>query len=771
MTDHPVLPFRDNTLSVADRVEDLLARMSVEEKAGQLSQYFYFGMPGELPADFDIESVPAEHRAFLQQPKMVEAAIASGGAGSALFVTDAPTANRLQRLAVEHTRHGIPLIFGFDVIHGLRTIFPVPIAQAASWSPAAIEAVQAVAAREARALGIHWSFAPMVDIARDPRWGRIIEGAGEDPHLGAAVAAAQVRGFQGDFGPESVLATPKHFAGYGAARGGRDYDDAEISDSELRNVYLPPFAAAIEAGAASVMSAYMDLGGVPASGNPWLLKDVLRGDLGFEGFVVSDANAVKSLETQHFAASATDAAARAVASGLDMEMCMFDPAYSTLPDAVTQGLVDEATLDTAVRRVLTAKFRLGLFEQPYVDESAVDAVLGAPEHRELARVAAEQSAVLLKNDTGLPLDAAALGSIAVIGQLADSKRDTLGPWVFVHDTAEAVSILDGIRTRVGDGVRVEHAPGAGIPARVFPSMFDRQDPTVVNTPADYDDDTEIDHAVSIAAAADVAVVVVGERQNQIGENASRSTLDLPGRQLEQLQRIAATGTPIVLVVMSGRPLDVRWADEHVPAILQAWYPGTRGGEAVAAVLFGDVSPAGRLPFTWPRHVGHVPMVYSHLRTFAPQDQDKRYWDDASTPLYPFGHGLSYASFTYDGLRLDRDSIAVGDTATVSIEVTNTSERESDEVVQLYIHQRHGTASRPVRELKGFERVTVAAGETRTVSFDLGPGQLRYWSAATRGWVQDATTIDVWVGGSSTADLATVLTVVEATAPDLKGTAT
>jgi beta-glucosidase len=411
--------------------------------------------------------------------------------------------------------------------------------------------------------------------------------------------------------------------------------------------------------------------------------------------------------------------------------------------------------------VLTAKFRLGLFENPYDAEGEADAVLATAEHRDLARVAAERTAVLLKNDGSLPLDTARLASIAVVGQLADSKRDTLGPWVFAHDTDDAVSILEGIRKRSGDDVTVTHAPGAGIPSRAFASMFDRQDPTVENTPADYDDDTEIERAVTTAAAADLAIVVVGERQNQIGENASRSTLDLPGRQLEQLQRIAATGTPIVLVVMSGRPLDLRWADENVPSIVQAWYPGTRGGDAVAAVLFGDVSPAGRLPFTWPRHVGQVPMIYAHLRTFAPQDQGKRYWDEASTPLYPFGHGLSYATFIYDNLRLDRDEIGVGETATVSVDVTNASERRADEVVQLYIHQRYGSSSRPVRELKGFHRVTLAAGETRTVNFDLGPAELRYWSAATRDWVQDATTLDVWVGGSSAADLSTVLVVTAA----------
>lgn len=752
--------YRNPSASVAERVDDLLDRMSIHDKAGQLSQYFYLAGFGDVPADLDIDALPPEQRAYVMQPKTVEAAVGTGGVGSVLFVTEAAKANRLQKLAVETSPLGIPLIFGFDVIHGLRTIFPVPIAQAATWDPDAIAAAQTVAAREARAAGIHWTFAPMIDIARDPRWGRIVEGAGEDPYLASVVAAAQVRGFQGEGGVESILSGPKHFAGYGAARGGRDYDEAEISDSELRNVYLPPFKAAIDAGAANVMSAYMDLNGVPASGNSWLLTDVLRDELGFEGFVVSDNNAVRSLETQHFAASLTDAAARAVSAGLDMEMCIFDPAFSRLPEAVEQGLVDEATIDEAVRRVLAAKFRLGLFENPYTDETLASGVLNAEAHRDLAQATAERSAVLLKNDhAALPLDTTGLGSIAVIGQLADSRRDTLGPWVFAHETDEAVSIVDGIRARLGDGVSVEHAAGAGIPARLFESMFDRSDPTVVNTPVDYDDDGEIERAVAIAAAADVAVVVVGERQNQIGENASRSTLDLPGRQLEQLQRITATGTPVVLVVMSGRPLDLRWPDENVPAILQVWYPGSRGGDAVAALLFGDVSPAGRLPFSWPRHVGQVPIVYSHLRTFAPDDQGKRYWDEPSTPLYAFGHGLSYATFRYENVRLDREQIAIGETVTISVDVTNTSDIDADEVAQLYIHQQHGTSSRPVRELKGFERARIGAGQTRTVRFRLGPDELRYWSAATRDRVQDATTVDVWIGPDSTAELSARLTVV------------
>ncbi|MFT4296838.1 MAG: glycoside hydrolase family 3 N-terminal domain-containing protein [Micropruina sp.] len=746
MTD---LPFQDPQLSVDERVEDLLGRLSLEEKAGQVTQYFYFG-------SFAQESTAGEDaHDFLEAPRSVEAALAEGGAGSLLFVRDPASANRLQRLAIEGSRFGIPLLFGFDVIHGFRTVFPVPIAQAASWDPDVIAAGETVAAREARAVGIHWSFAPMIDISRDPRWGRIIESAGEDPVLAGAVAAAHVRGFQGDFGPESILAGPKHFAGYGAARGGRDYEDSEISDSELWNVYLPPFRAAVKAGAANIMSAYMDLNGVPASGNRWLLTDVLRGEFGFDGFVVSDANAVRSMVTQHFARDLADAGARAMNAGLDLEMTMEDPAYAHLTQAVADGLVSEQTIDEAVRRILRAKFRLGLFENPYADEATTATVLGTPEHRDTARTAAERTMVLLKNTGVLPL-AADAASIAVIGQLADSQRDTLGPWVFDYDASETVTVLDGIRARATG--EVTFAPGAGIPERLFPSMFDRMDSVVERTAPDHDDDAEISLAVELASASEVAVVVVGERQNQIGEKASNDTLELPGRQLEQLQRIVATGTPTVVVVMSGRPLDLRWAEDNVPAILQVWYPGTRGGEAVAAALFGDASPGGKLPFSWPRHVGQIPVIYSHLRTFQPEEADRRYWSEPSTPLYPFGHGLSYGSFAYANLRLSAAQVPVGGTVQVSVDVTNTSTVDADEVVQLYIHQRYGTSSRPVRELKGFRRTPIAAGATETVTFDLGPDQLRYWSAATHGWVQDATEIEIYAGGDSTAELSTLLTV-------------
>jgi beta-glucosidase len=729
-------------MTVAERVEELLAQMTPAEKAGQLTQYFYFRLPEDAPAPV-LDLDPDE------QPRMVESKLAEGGAGSLLFLTDPAQINRLQRLAVEGSRFGIPALIGFDVIHGLRTVFPVPIAMAASWDLEAIEAGQAVAAREARAVGIHWTFAPMVDIARDPRWGRIIEGAGEDPYLGAAVAVAQVRGFQGpELGaPERIIAGPKHFAGYGYALGGRDYDEVNLSDSELWNVVLPPFRAAIEAGAGNVMTGYMALNGIPATGNRWLFTDLLRGVLGFEGFVVSDANAVRNLLTHGFAADLTDAGARAVNAGVDLEMAVADAAYAHLPEALEAGAVDVATIDASVRRILEAKIRLGLLDDPYVDEDHAREVLADPAHREVARVAAERSAVLLRNEGGLlPLSADAIGSIAVVGPLADS-------WVFDYDLDETVTVLAGIRARVGDTVRVSYARGVPVVQREFPSLFDMFGRNTPSDPDGFDADAEFAQAVDLAREADVAVVVVGEWQNMISEMASRSSLELPGRQLELLQAVAATGTPVVLLVMNGRPLDLRWAAEHVPAILDVWYPGSQGGAAVANLLFGDVSPGGKLPFTWPRTVGQVPMIYSHTLSHEPENQGRRYWDEQSTPLFPFGYGLSYGSFAYADLSVDQPSTTADGTVTFSVEVTNTGDREADEVVQLYLHQRHGTAARPVRELKGFRRVTLGAGESRTLSFTVGPAERRYWNAAVRDWVLDASTFDVWVGGDSTAALA------------------
>ena len=730
-----------NEAAVATRVDKLLGEMSTGEKIGQLSQLFYFGPEVKLPNSGP--STPIEDQ------------LAHGDVGSLLFVTDPKTINRLQRIAVEKSPHHIPLIFGYDVIHGFRTIFPVPLAMAASWDPATITRSQADAAEEARAVGIDWAFAPMVDIARDPRWGRIVEGAGEDPFLGASVAAAQVRGFQGDYigQPDHVLACVKHFAGYGAAEGGRDYEESNISDAQLENLYLPPFHAAVKAGAGSLMSAYMDLNGVPATGNKWLLQDVLRKEWGFKGFVVSDANAVKSLEVHGFARNEKDAAVRGFTAGVNMEMGIGHDAYQTsLAQALQQGLINSVQLDAAVRPILEMKTRLGLFEHPYNDEARAQAVLAKPEHRTDARTAAERSAVLLRNEGGLlPLQSQTYAKVAVIGPLADSKIDTLGSWAFQQNLPETVTVLEGLREKFG-AAKISYAQGAQI-RRKYPSMFDAILGTAP-TPTWSDEETqqELDKAVSLATNSNLVVLVLGEAASMSGEAASRDSLDLPGNQEKLLEAVIATGKPTVLVLLNGRPLNIKWASQHVNAILETWYPGTEGGHAVANLLTGVAVPAGKLPVTWPRDEGQVPIFYAHNTTHEPANQERRYWDEESTPLYPFGFGLSYTQFRYSNLRVDKPKAGKADQIRVSVAVANTGALQGDEVVQRYTHQAYGSASRPVRELNGFQRITLAPGQTRTVDFTVGKEQLQYWSAAEHTWVYDSSTFDVWVGGDSTATL-------------------
>jgi beta-glucosidase len=718
--------------AVSQRANRLLQQMTVEEKVGQLTQYFKFGT----------------------NPAM-EKQIAAGQVGSLLFVTDPAEINRQQKLAVEGSRLHIPLIFGLDVIHGFKTIFPVPIAMAASWDPAMIEKAQGIAAAEARSAGIHWTFGPMVDIARDPRWGRMVEGAGEDPYLGSAVARAQVRGFQGGYlgAPNHIVACAKHYAGYGAAEGGRDYDSADISDDQLYNVYLPPFHSAVQAGSGTLMSAYMDLNGVPATGNRWLLHDVLRNQWKFKGFVVSDANAVKSLEVHGFAKDAADAAVRALSAGVNMEMALGDSAYAKhLAQALKDGRVTSAQIDDAVRPILETKIRLGLFEHPYVDVSAARQNWQDPEHKTEARIAGERSAVLLRNEGDLlPLKAESYQRVAVLGPLADSRRDVTGSWAFANDTNESVSVLEGLRKTVPK-VDFKYAPGVQI-ARQIPSPFANFFGPKPATPWSREQaDAEIAKAVDLAKDSDAAVMVLGEAQDMSGEAASRSMLDLPGREQELLEAVVATGKPVVLVLLNGRPLNIKWASQHVPAILDAWYPGAQGGEAVANLLYGKAVPGGKLPFTWPRTSGQVPIFLAHNTTHEPQNQGKRYWDEESTPLFPFGFGLSYTRFEYSNLRVNNPGVKKGVPVNLSVDVENAGDLTADEVVQLYIHQKYGTSSRPVRELKGFERISLAPHEKKTIEFTLTPGDLTYWSSATHSWLQDEAPFDVWAGGDSTATL-------------------
>lgn len=722
--------------TVRARADALLAQMTPEEKAGQLVMGYCFVSNGTVP------------------PRLGES-LAKGSIGALNFVATAEQANALQKHIVEHSRLKIPALISFNVIHGFRTIFPVPIGMAATWDPALVEHSERIAATEARAAGINWALAPVLDITRDPRWGRIVEGPGEDPFLGAAMAVAHVRGLQGPYigSPGGLLAGPKHFVGYGASIGGRDYDQVDLSESDLWNVYFPPFAAAVKAGTGSIMTAYMSLNGVPASGNSWLFTDVLRTSWGFKGFVVSDANAVKDLQTQGLAADRTDAAIRGLRAGTDLELALGANVYADVPALLAAGKIDVKTVDQAVRRILEMKIRLGLFEQRYVDPEKAKVILDDPAHRTAARVAAERAAVLLRNDGGLlPLSVQALKSLAVIGPLADAPRDILGPWVFVPKREETVSILAGIRAKVGPNVRVDFAWGPAIPPRKFPSQFGAVSGESDKPPQPHDPDAALAQAVATARNADAVILVLGESQDMIGEDASRSTLELPGRQQELLEAVVATGKPVVLVLMCGRPLDLRVASAKVSSILQVWYPGTQGGAAVANLLFGDAVPGGKLPFTWVRHVGQVPTTYARLLSHIPKTEGQRYWNEESTPLYPFGHGLSYASFAFSNLQVDRPVARVGETISVSVELKNTGQRAADEVAQLYIHQRSGSAARPVRELKGFQRVTLAPGETRKLTFALGPDELRYWSTATRGWVLEAASFDVWVGGDSMAKL-------------------
>lgn len=732
------------------KAEVLLKQMTVDEKVGQLNESSGMVMPGlatEKPDEL----------------------IAKGGAGSILWQMNVKEINRLQHIAIEKSRLHIPIIFGFDVIHGYRTVFPVPLAMASSWDPSVEEQAQHLAAEDARAAGIQWTFTPMVDIARDARWGRIVEGAGEDPYLGAAMARAQVRGFQGErLGPNSVMACVKHFAGYGAAEGGRDYDSVYVPEELMENVYLVPFHAAEEAGAGSFMSAYMDLNEVPATGNHWLLTDVLRKDWGFQGIVLSDAFAVGSLVTHGYAKDGEDAAYKAITAGLNMDMASLTYSHN-LAKLVQEGKVSESYLDEMVLPILEAKYDLGLFEHPYVDESKVDAVLSRPEGLALERKLASRSMVLLRNENrALPLPKS-LKKVAVIGPLSDSKQEIEGGWTVEGlfspggGKSHPVTVLAGIKNKLGPNAQVTLVAGP-MPARLYPGFMDAfsgRKPAPPPTPEEIAD--WIAKAKAAAEEADVVIAVMGETASMSGEAASRSTLDLPGIQEQMLEAVTATGKQVILVLEGGRPLDIRWASEHVPAILEAWYPGTEGGDAVADVLFGDVNPGGKLPVSWPRTAGSEPLYYNHTLTHEPEDAPRftsRYWDINSKPLYPFGYGLSYSAFKFANLQLSKTSMGIGETTEVSVDVTNTSSVAGDAVAQLYIHQRYGSASRPVRQLKGFERISLQPGETKTLKFPLGKDELKYWNPQTKQWIVEPSEFDLWAGEDSTASLHADLKVTQ-----------
>ena len=696
--------------ATARKLDSLLARMSLEEKLGQLNLQ-----------SFDDRSIPA-------QLDLVR----RGLLGGFFNLTGATATREAQRVAVMESRLRIPLLLGYDVIHGYRTTFPIPLAEASTWDPAAVEATAHVAAVEAAAAGVNWTFAPMVDIARDPRWGRIAEGSGEDPYLGSVMAAARVHGFQGSDlrAPDAVLATAKHFAAYGGAEGGRDYNTVDVSERTLRETYLPPFRAAVDAGAGSIMTSFNEIAGLPSTANRWLVTTLLKGEWKFRGLVVSDWTSIDELRAHGVAGSRAEAGRLALRAGVDMDM-VSRIYVDDLPALVRAGRIPVPTVDAAVRRVLQAKLALGLFDDPYhgatVEHERATSL--APVHRELARRVAREAIVLLKNDTNLlPLDTTR-HTVAVIGPLADDNAAVLGPWAGHGDPHDAITPLQGIRARAGERTKVLYAKGCGITDSATAGIAD---------------------AVALARQADVAVVVLGEEGDMSGEAASRSTLGLPGVQQQLLEAIQGTGTPIVLVVMSGRPLALAWAAEHVRSIVQAWFLGIETGHALADVLFGDVSPSGKLPVTVPRSVGQIPIYYNHKNTGRPPAAGKynsKYIDLPVTPLFPFGYGLSYTTFGYSDLRLSASRIGPADSLTVSVAVTNTGQREGTEVVQLYVRDEVASITRPVRALAGFRRVALRPGETQRVEFVLSARQLGFYNEAMRFTVEPGQ-FRVFVGPSS-----------------------
>jgi beta-glucosidase len=715
------------------RIDELLAQMTLAEKIGQMTQR--------------------------NSAAGLEESVRAGRIGSILNEVDVETVNRLQRIAVEESRLGIPLIIGRDVIHGFRTVFPIPLGVAATWNPALAEAGARIAAVEAAASGVRWTFAPMLDVSRDARWGRIAESFGEDPLLGDRFSRAFVRGFQTDdlSRPDAIAACAKHFAGYGASESGRDYNLANIPEPLLRNVYLPPFAAAVEAGAASFMAGFHELNGVPASGNAFLLRTVLRDEWGFPGFVVSDWASIEQLVDHGFAADQKDAARKALVAGVDMEM-QTGTYPDHLPALLEEGAVSLETIDGAVRAILRVKFALGLFERPYTDPSAFPAPANA-DHLAAARETALQSAVLLKNDGGvLPLSRE-IGSLAVIGPLADDGYEQLGTWAFDGKIEDSRTPLAAIGELLGDATEVRYAKG-------LETSRSR-------------DSGGFAEAVAAAERSDAVVLFLGEEAIITGEAHSRADIGLPGAQEELVAAVAETGRPVVLVILAGRPLTLGGILDRVDAVLFSFHPGTMAGPALADLLFGVASPSGKLPVTFPRMVGQLPMYYNHKNTGRPFDpasyvpideipvrapqtslgNETHFLDAGFHPQFPFGFGLSYASFAYSDLGVSSPTLAVGGSLEIAATVTNTGKMAADEIVQLYVRDLVGSITRPVKELKGFARITLEPGEARRVRFTLTADELAFHTTGGRR-VLEPGDFRVWIGPSSQEGLQGEFELVE-----------
>ena len=722
--------------AIETKVENLLKKMTLKEKIGQMNQYNgFWNVTGPVPKGGDAKA-KYDH-------------LAQGYVGSMLNVRGVKEVREVQKIAVEKSRLGIPLIIGFDLIHGYKTISPIPLAESASWDLKAIKHSAALGAKEAAAAGINWTFAPMVDITRDARWGRVMEGAGEDPFLGSQIAVARVQGFQGANldSPHTVAACAKHFAGYGFAEAGRDYNTVDVGLNTLHNMILPPFKAAVDAGIRTFMNSFNDLNGIPATADAYLQRKILKGDWNFDGFVVSDWGSLREMMDHGYAKDRKHAGELALNGGSDMDMESYIY-FNEVENLLAEAKVSQDQIDDAVRRILRVKFELGLFDDPYkyLDQKREKEITGSQEIHDGALDMAKKSIVLLKNEKQtLPLKKEGK-KIALIGPLAADKNSPLGNWRIAAENNTAISVLEGLQTYKGN--KINHEQGVRLVNKI-PSGF-HEEVSINET-----DRTGFEAAKKAAAEADVVVMVLGEYGFQSGEARSRANLDLPGLQQELLEEVFAINQNIVLILMNGRPLILNWAEQNLPSILEVWHLGTQSGNAIAQVLYGEYNPSGKLPMSFPRNVGQMPLYYNHKSTGRPgadgEDQGSVFWshyiDEENTPLYPFGHGLSYTDFSYSDVELSSSEINEENSIEASIVLTNIGKVEGKEVVQLYLQDPFASAVRPVRELKGFELVNLKAGESKKIRFTITKKMLEFYSAKNI-WEAEAGKFNVFIGGDS-----------------------
>jgi beta-glucosidase len=702
---------------ISARVDSVLSLMTLEEKIGQLNQFSYGSGWGPTVK----VQISSQYHEMIKEGKI----------GSFLNATGAELTYELQKIAVSESRLKIPILFGYDVIHGFKTIFPVPLAEASSFDPEIVEMSARYQALESSSAGIHWTFAPMVDIARDPRWGRIVEGSGEDSYLGSVMSSARVRGFQGDLSNDNIISCAKHFAAYGGAEGGRDYNTVDISERTLRDVYLPPFKSALDAGAETIMASFNEISGIPSSGNKFLLTDVLRNEWGFKGFVVSDWNSIGEMINHNYSKDLKDAAMISINSGMDMDM-ESRAFLNHLKELVDENKVSEETIGESVRRILRIKFMLGLFDDPfkYCSKEREQKIVMNDDIQKAALDVAKRSIVLLKNDGSLLPLKKDFKKIAVIGPLAESKEEPLGAWAGFGNPDDVVTVVEGLRKYVSGKTEILYSKGCDIEGGSTDGF---------------------DDAIKTANESEVVILCLGESKDMSGEARNRSSLELPGVQQRLAEEIYKTGKPVVVILMNGRPLSVEWIDQNIPAIVEAWFLGIKSGDAIAEVLFGDYNPSGKLPVTFPRSVGQIPIYYNHKNTGRPGNENNhytsKYLDLPLSPLYPFGYGLSYTRFKISDLKLSSAEISANNNLIIKVKVENTGNYDGEEVVQLYIQDLVASVTRPVKELKGFKKIFLKKGEEKEINFTISEEDLRFTGRENKA-ISEPGYFKVFVGNDS-----------------------